>query len=142
VRPLAVLLSALQQGHQALAHCRPPQLTSRLGGSTARRRGEVRRFRPAPLLCARSQFPARGSELGAAAGRQGLGAPPAPLLFARSRFPARGSELGAAAGLQDLGAPPPFAAEPQTRGEHRSATRRSAALPAGAYALCPQPDPR
>jgi len=142
VRPLAVLLSALQRGHQALAHLRPPQPTPRLGGSTARRRGEVRRFRPAPLLCTRSRFSTKGSELGAAVGRQGLGAPPAPLLFARNRFLARGSELGAAAGRQGLGAPPPPAADPKTSGGHRLAARRSAALPAGAPALRPQPVPR
>jgi len=137
--PLGVPSSALQRGVKSSARRRPPQPTPRLRGSTARRRGEVRRFRPAPLLCTRSQFPTKGSELGAAAGRQGLGAPVAPVLFSRSRFPARGSELGAAAGRQDLGAPPSPAADPQTRRGHCSAARRCVALSAVAPALRPQP---
>jgi len=54
---------------------------------------------------------------------------------------AGGADIGAAAGPPGLGAPPPPAADPQTRGEHRSAARRSAALPASAPALRPQPVP-
>ena len=66
---LGVPSSALQRGGTASARGRRPQRTPRLVGGSARQRGNVWRFRPAPLLFARSRFPAGGSELGAAAGR-------------------------------------------------------------------------
>jgi len=91
--PLAVLLLALQRGVKALARPCLPQRTPRLCGVIARRRGDRRRFRLSPLLFARSMSPARGSVLGAAAGRQGFDAPQPP------------------------------AADPPTLGGHRSAAR-------------------
>jgi len=103
--PGGVPSSALQRGKRALARRRRPQRTPQLEGVTARRRGRLWCVRPSPLLCARSRFPGRGSELGAAAGRKGLGAPP------------------------------PTAADPQTRRGHRSAARPTAVLPAVAPAL-------
>jgi len=110
--PGGVPSSALQRGERALARRRRPQRTPQLGGVTARRRGRLWCLRPSPLLCARSRFPGRGSELAAAAGRKGLGAPRPP------------------------------AANPPTRRGHRSAAKPTVACPAVAPALRSQPVPR
>jgi len=64
--PLGVPSSALQRGVKASARCRRPQRTPRLVGGTARRRDNLWRFWPSPLLCARSRVPDLGSVFGIA----------------------------------------------------------------------------
>jgi len=115
-------------------HWRAEAARRRLPISGARRAAaDVTVTRPAvaPALCTqrvpRSGFPALHCS---GAGRPLRGAA------------AGGAAIGAAAGPPGLGSLPPPAADLQTRGEHRSAARRSAALPASSPALRPQPVPR